>query len=423
MGALKQSPSPILGTAEVVRQRQLQLAFENARLAIFPLTISAFCYAALLANLVPQRRLASWLAAMLGLIAIRGVLALIYQNRLESLEQWARVQLWLVGAIGSAYGITALWVSLPEHTGQMAVMNLWLCGLAVAALLGQGIIPSLGLAFAVPSVTPLIIRMLLANEPTLTAVGIANLLFFFYVSSVVMRAQHFTLSEVRTRATFESLAERLETQRQQTDALVDKLTREVGRRKRIQAALKQARDEARRESDQDHLTGLATRRILERTLRQEWAKARGDQVPISLILCDVDRFRPYNERYGHHAGDLCLARIARALRDFAHDQGNATVARYGGEEFALLMPRTDEYAALEIAEAIRSSVYEQTILHGASDVERVVTASCGVATIVPTGTRRADELAEAAALALKRAKAAGRNCVFTVYGGAAEDEG
>ncbi|MGH8598576.1 MAG: diguanylate cyclase domain-containing protein, partial [Gammaproteobacteria bacterium] len=91
------------------------------------------------------------------------------------------------------------------------------------------------------------------------------------------------------------------------------------------------------------------------------------------------------------------------------------------EEFAVLLPETGEYAALEIAETVRMTVFEQTILHGGSDAERVVTTSCGVATIIPEAAARPQDLMEAAALALKRAKKAGRNCVYTVYGSVARD--
>jgi diguanylate cyclase (GGDEF)-like protein len=254
----------------------------------------------------------------------------------------------------------------------------------------------------------------------LTALGIGNLLFYLYIYSVVIRAQRHTLSEIHHRALYESLAATLHGQRQRSEALVDRLTREVARRKRIQIALKAARDQARRQSSRDHLTDLANQRTLERVLRREWARAQREQLPLSVILCDIDRFRAYNERYGHHAGDLCLARLARVIVGLADRDGDL-VARFGGEEFAVLLPETGEVAAQEIADSIRSAIYELTILHGASDAERVVTASCGVATIIPEPGQRAQDIIEAAALALKRAKAAGRNCVYTVYGSAARD--
>ena len=99
------------------------------------------------------------------------------------------------------------------------------------------------------------------------------------------------------------------------------------------------------------------------------------------------------------------------------------VARFGGEEFALLLPGASEVAAVDIAESIRGGVYDLTLLHGASDVDRIVTASCGAATIIPGRDQSPQALVEAAANALLRAKRAGRNCIYTVYGALAQDEG
>ncbi len=404
-----------------VRERQLRLAFENGRFAIFPLAISALCFTGLLAGVVPRAQLTGWLIAMLALIGARILLTLSFQAPDSDLTRWLRYQRWVMAAIGLLYGLTAWWVPLPSQAWLLAVVNLWLGGLAVGGLMGQGIVPGLGLAFALPALAPMMIRLFLTGDPTLTALGIGNLMFYLYVCSIVIRAQNFTLSEIRHRARYETLAASLEVQRQRSDTLVAGLTQEIARRKRIQVALKVARDNARRQSERDHLTDLANQRTLERVLRREWLRAQQQQKPLSLVLCDIDRFRAYNERYGHHAGDLCLARVARLLVALTARE-DALVARFGGEEFALLLPDTGEYVAQEIAEAIRSTIYEQTILHGASDAERVVTASCGVATILPEPTQRPTALVEAAALALKRAKAAGRNCVYTLAVSAARDK-
>ncbi len=205
------------------------------------------------------------------------------------------------------------------------------------------------------------------------------------------------------------------------EGLIDELTTEVARRSRVEAGLRRACRLARHEVEHDALTGLASRRAFEVALRHEWRQCRTERWPLSLVLCDVDRFREYNQRYGHHTGDRCLAQVAALLAGYPQRAGDV-LARYGGEEFALLLPRTGEHAALDIAEVIRAAVFERTILHGASDVERVVTLTCGVATIIPDDLGRGEDLVEAAAHALHRAKRAGRNCVYTVYGALALDE-
>ncbi|MGE0335698.1 MAG: GGDEF domain-containing protein [Gammaproteobacteria bacterium] len=405
---------------QAARQRQLRFAFENARFAIFPLVVSILCYSGLLAVLLGREELRAWLLAMCALIGIRLFLVLRYHAR-GDLERWAQLQMLIMGAIGTTYGITAWWIPLPDQTWLLAVVNLWLGGLAVGGLIGQGIVPAIGLAFAITALLPMMARLLLSQDPTLTALGIGNLLFYMYIYSVALRAQGYTLSEIRHHVMYHALADSLETQRQRSEALVDRLTREVTRRKRIQVALKTARDHARRQSGQDPLTSLANLRTFESALAREWGRAARDRLPVSVVLVDIDRFRAYNERYGHHAGDLCIARLARLLLTIAHRDADL-VARFGSEEFAVLLPETGEFAAQDLAEEMRGAVFDLTILHGSSDAERVVTVSCGVATRVPQAGQPPTEIIESAALALKRAKAAGRNCVYALAGSAIGDE-
>jgi diguanylate cyclase (GGDEF)-like protein len=405
-----------------VRERQLAIAYENARFGLLPLVLAALCYAVALAEFVSPRRLAIWLLTVLLLLGMRGLLAYRYQAAADRADtKWLYYQFAIATSLGLAYGVTGLWLRLPEEIALVAVVNVWLGGLAVATLIGQGIVPVLGTAFAIPALAPLLFRMLASESPILTALGIGNILFYLFVFSTVVRAQKNTLDEVRHRVATEMMAVHLQQERAKGERLVTKLRAEIARRKRVAGALKRARNALQRSLDIDHLTGLANQRTLDRALRQEWTRARRYHRPVSLILCDVDRFRAYNERYGHHAGDLCLTRVARVL-DAACGHPKDLAARYGGEEFALLLPDTGEYAAREIADGIRSSVYDMTMLHGASDTEKVVTVSCGVATLIPDGIRSESDLVEAAALALKHAKAAGRNCVYAVYGAPVRDE-
>jgi diguanylate cyclase (GGDEF)-like protein len=128
-------------------------------------------------------------------------------------------------------------------------------------------------------------------------------------------------------------------------------------------------------------------------------------------MVDVDHFKLYNDRYGHQAGDECLARIARWLRDGARDSD--LVARYGGEEFAIVLPGTDLAVASGVAERIREHVQAQACPHERSP-HGVVTLSIGVAALVPGGPDAAVRLMRRADEALYAAKGQGRNCVVAV---------
>jgi diguanylate cyclase (GGDEF)-like protein len=194
------------------------------------------------------------------------------------------------------------------------------------------------------------------------------------------------------------------------DARGARLARQIARRRRTVLALRAAQRRVRALSNIDALTGLANRGVFERVLEREWARARREQRPVSLLVCDVDCFRQYDAHYGALAADGCLERVASIVAARSRRAGDL-VARHGRDRFALLLPGASEFAALDIADSIRSDVFGLTLLHGASDAERVVTVSCGVATLTPGSADTAGTLTEAAMRALRCAKRAGRNRV------------
>lgn len=125
----------------------------------------------------------------------------------------------------------------------------------------------------------------------------------------------------------------------------------------------------------DSLTGLKNHRALQDRLRAEMNRSLRDATPLSVVLLDVDRFKPYNDTFGHPAGDRALRQIARLLEENARDSD--LVARYGGEEFVVLLPNTDREGALILAERFRAAI------ENADWKQRAVTASFGVSTLVP----------------------------------------
>jgi diguanylate cyclase (GGDEF)-like protein len=158
------------------------------------------------------------------------------------------------------------------------------------------------------------------------------------------------------------------------------------------------------------LTGLANRKRLDEVLDQEWRRAIRSETPLSLVVIDVDLFKEYNDRYGHPAGDRCLAMIAGILGKCATRAGDL-LARYGGEEFIALLVQTDGAGAVAVAERMRMRILEEQIPHEASHVNQFVTISCGVATVVPSQDMQAHHLYEMADEVLYEAKNRGRNQV------------
>lgn len=160
----------------------------------------------------------------------------------------------------------------------------------------------------------------------------------------------------------------------------------------------------------DGLTGLANRRKFDEVWTEEWARARRGQHPIALIMLDIDLFKQFNDRYGHQSGDDCLRRFGGVLHDAIKRAGDVA-ARYGGEEFAIILPKTDAVEACKIAEKVRQAIQGMGIEHVMSEVG-CLTASLGVASLVPDETLTNSDLLRAADMALYQAKANGRNCVF-----------
>lgn len=173
--------------------------------------------------------------------------------------------------------------------------------------------------------------------------------------------------------------------------------------------LKQLQDQLFELSIHDQLTGLANRRRFDEFLEWEWRRALRIKRPLGLIMFDVDLFKPFNDRYGHIAGDQCLKQIAHTIAAFMHRPGDLA-ARYGGEEFVCILAGTDLEEAVAIANACRTSIEALNIGHEMSPFARV-TVSCGVCSQVPTGMDAQSVLVEMADKKLYLAKERGRNRV------------
>lgn len=172
--------------------------------------------------------------------------------------------------------------------------------------------------------------------------------------------------------------------------------------------LKRQRDLLRQIALMDGLTAIANRRRFDEVFEAEWRRAVRKHAPLSLILCDVDHFKTYNDHYGHQAGDDCLRAVAKVIAGQMNRPGDLA-ARYGGEEFTCILPETDLDGALMVAENIRLELERLALPHAASSVGPIVSLSLGVATARPTGDAIRTDLIAFADTRLYEAKKAGRN--------------
>jgi diguanylate cyclase (GGDEF)-like protein len=187
----------------------------------------------------------------------------------------------------------------------------------------------------------------------------------------------------------------------------------MGRRNQeISEALREANAQLRHLSHTDELTGLQNRRGFDESLLLELRSAQRDKMPLTLVLCDIDFFKLYNDNLGHVKGDECLRQIGGILRS-ACLRPRDRASRYGGEEFALILPHTPKAGAMTYARGLQAVLRQANIAHPASTSSKQLTLSGGITTCVPDESATCESLILRADEALYAAKALGRNRFFS----------
>src|SRR6056297_274985 len=172
--------------------------------------------------------------------------------------------------------------------------------------------------------------------------------------------------------------------------------------------LKLKSEEIEKMSRIDVLTGLYNWRYFDEIFNVRWKMAARSAIPFSIIICDIDLFKPVNDTYGHLAGDAYLKKMAQVLLGI-FQRDTDFIVRYGGEEFVILLLNHERDAAVEMAEKVRSEVEKMTLFYYTHEIK--TTISLGVSTCIPRLAENRDRLLEMADRALYRAKNSGRNRV------------
>lgn len=165
--------------------------------------------------------------------------------------------------------------------------------------------------------------------------------------------------------------------------------------------------ELERLSYEDALTGLKNRRFFNQILERETARAEREATPMSLLICDLDEFKGFNDKYGHAAGDEALRHVAKVLGQVFRQTD--LVCRFGGEEFVVVLPGANAEAALRKAEQLRHAVSSSRVVFGSQTLGQI-TLSVGIASW-PEEQGGAAALLDAADKALYQAKRTGRDRV------------
>ena len=236
----------------------------------------------------------------------------------------------------------------------------------------------------------------------------ANLKHILRLERSTKRRDELTLLESGVNDLQDKLSDYLDRQKrdeQELAARSDQLAELVEERP---AELREANKRLEELTRSDPLTGLANRRHFDELKEVEFRRAQRLGQPLSVLMCDVDFFKRYNDTYGHALGDQCLQAVAGTLKSVFARAGEL-VARMGGEEFAVLLPGCDANNARKAAERLRQAMATLAMKHANSPVAAHVTLSIGVAQFDPETTDRFDQLLQRADQALYRAKSQGRD--------------
>lgn len=176
-------------------------------------------------------------------------------------------------------------------------------------------------------------------------------------------------------------------------------------------ALEEANRRLEAWSMQDGLTGVANRRFFDLTLKRYWQVASRKQLPLSIIILDVDHFKAFNDTYGHQRGDVCLKQVAVTLEKLAHHHEKAIFSRYGGEEFVCLLPNMTAEAVRVLADQMLNAVLQLSIPHSGTR-EGTISISLGLYSRIPSEEIQEEVLLAGADQGLYLAKQHGRNQYF-----------
>ena len=341
-----------------------------------------------------------------GLLAALVVLACLgYRIYIERLflargpgaldPRWIR--LFVFGSLlsGFGWGLSAAMLMYDTSPGTQIIT------VAVACAIMQG---AAGRAYMIPG-TALINIALVIGQMSLAAFAAGNyvflpagLLYSAFLTSFIMQMVNNRMRQLRAEQT------------------ADRLPQEIIEKNEL---LRIANETLATKAYEDPLTGLANRRKFDLVLSEALASAGRDGAAISLMMIDVDRFKAFNDTYGHQSGDECLQLLSRAISATVSGDGSL-VARYGGEEFVAILPGKDQAAALALAERIRIAV-RLTALDTLPNSPPRQTVSIGLVSRRPNSATTAEEMLAAADAALYEAKKKGRNRVC-VYSGSGQEQ-
>jgi diguanylate cyclase (GGDEF)-like protein len=359
---------------------QIAQSFRQLPISLTVNLANGLILAAVLWGAVAAPALLTWSGLLVAVTGARFLTLRAFRNASPKSELdhavWTKYFLAGACAAGVVWGMSGILLFHPSSFPHQVFLAFVLGGMVAGAVPLLSSVSHAYWCFAIPVVVPISIRMMLVGDRIHLVMGL--MIAIFGLAMLATSAQVHRLyrdSEKLRRELFSSI---------EVEQALEYLVR------------------------LDSLTGIPNRRLFEEELSKEWARAKRDNAPLSLIMVDIDHFKEYNDHYGHPAGDLCLVEVAQAMHHALSRPGDV-VARIGGEEFAFLLPQTDLSGAISVAEQIREHVLALNFPHEASPVASHVTLSFGVSSSELASVSSPAELIRTSDIALYEAKRCGRN--------------
>lgn len=291
---------------------------------------------------------------------------------------------------GALWGLFLLYLATFAKGMLAAIVMANIAFILAGAVSAYAISLPLFVLFSAPIAVPSVIYLVLEFEQHAWLLAAVSLGWYLFMISAARRFSEFAIRTLAYEYDNRELVGELEEQNQRAEILAEELM-----------VL----------SNTDSLTGLFNRRYFDERLETEFSRAQRTGMPMSLILCDVDFFKIYNDTLGHVEGDKCLKRLGDFLLDSIRE-GTDVAARYGGEEFGLVLANTDLSQAKIFAERLRRSIHNYGIPHPRSPVAKCLTLSMGIASMLDGDAQESPEsMIERADRALYTAKECGRDQV------------
>lgn len=408
---------------QLVKGKEIEILYDQGKVSILAAQSAALVFIFAMWGHAASAILLPWIIFFSLLNIGRYMMVRAYfkaGNRSDNYIVWNTRYLIGTALSGLLWGIFALLTLPVEDRGYTALTILVITGLAGGSIGTYAISRPAYLAYATTSLLPLGIILLIQKEAALQTFGVLVFIYYVFLSASMFRINKMLKQVVNLQFDNIELLRQLEKEKEiiadMNQTLELDIEHHIDNEKELLNAKIKAEglaDNLSRLSVQDALTGIYNRRGFDDFLSNAWARAVRNEKPVSLMLCDVDYFKKYNDFYGHPEGDEVLKSIAHTIESRSR-KGSDLVARYGGEEFAIVLPDTDLDVALIVAEKVRSAIQSLEIPHEKSSVNDYVTISLGVVCVSPTRDMDSSALVKQADQALYSAKEAGRNQVFPV---------